>query len=109
MPQMNEVNESVRRRLGENFGQEMAYNYAYLYPGVQKVVQAAGRVIRNQTDKGVVFLMDDRFNRQEVRRLLPPWWEVTQVDATALKTTLVPTLISHDPQNGQLGTSERRV
>ena len=83
MPQMNEVNESVRRRLGENFGQEMAYNYAYLYPGVQKVVQAAGRVIRNQTDKGVVFLMDDRFNRQEVRRLLPPWWEVTQVDAGA--------------------------
>jgi len=40
------------------------------------VVQAAGRVIRTPSDQGVVHLIDDRFARAEVRRLLPRWWEV---------------------------------
>ncbi len=79
LPQINPVNECIRQRMGENFGGEMAYKYAYLYPGVQKVVQAAGRVIRTPTDQGVVYLMDDRFYRQEVRCLLPPWWQVRQM------------------------------
>ena len=52
------------------------YDYTYLYPGLQKVVQAAGRVIRTPSDEGVVHLIDDRFARAEVRRLLPRWWEV---------------------------------
>jgi DNA excision repair protein ERCC-2 len=42
------------------------------------VVQAAGRVIRSQSDRGVVYLIDDRFARPEVRRLLPMWWQVEQ-------------------------------
>ncbi|RZL07308.1 MAG: hypothetical protein EOP40_16025, partial [Rubrivivax sp.] len=42
----------------------------------QKVVQAAGRVIRGPQDEGVVVLMDDRFQRSEVRRLLPAWWRL---------------------------------
>jgi DNA excision repair protein ERCC-2 len=52
------------------------YDYTYLYPGIQKVVQAAGRVIRTQFDRGVVYLIDDRFARPEVRGLLPGWWQV---------------------------------
>ncbi len=52
------------------------YDYTYLYPGIQKVVQAAGRVIRTQSDRGVVWLIDDRFGRADVRRLLPRWWKV---------------------------------
>jgi Rad3-related DNA helicase len=52
------------------------YDYTYLYPGMQKVVQAAGRVIRTETDKGTVYLIDDRFARPEVRALLPAWWHV---------------------------------
>lgn len=79
LPQLNPVNECIRQRMGENFGSGMAYNYAYLYPGVQKVVQAAGRVIRTPADQGVVYLMDDRFYRQEVRCLLPKWWQVRQI------------------------------
>ncbi|MEO7399724.1 MAG: ATP-dependent DNA helicase [Polaromonas sp.] len=79
LPQVNPVNECIRQRMGENFGGDMAYKYAYLYPGVQKVVQAAGRVIRTPADQGVVYLMDDRFDRQEVRCLLPPWWQVRQI------------------------------
>ncbi|MNU10429.1 hypothetical protein D3C72_2575720 [compost metagenome] len=52
------------------------YDYTYLYPGMQKVVQAAGRVIRTQQDQGVVMLIDDRFAEPKVQRLLPGWWSV---------------------------------
>jgi DNA excision repair protein ERCC-2 len=41
---------------------------------LQKVVQAAGRVIRSETDSGTVWLMDDRFAQEAVKRLLPAWW-----------------------------------
>jgi Rad3-related DNA helicase len=74
LPQVNPVNEEMRRRLDEMFG--AGYDYAYLYPGLQKVVQAAGRVIRSASDEGVVHLMDERFGRREVRALLPAWWHV---------------------------------
>jgi DNA excision repair protein ERCC-2 len=74
LPQLNPVNEEMRRRMQDIFGD--GYNYTYLYPGLQKVVQAAGRVIRTQQDSGVVVLMDDRFARTEVRELLPVWWTV---------------------------------
>ncbi|MDB5756526.1 MAG: ATP-dependent helicase, partial [Massilia sp.] len=72
LPQMNPVNEQMRRRMETTFG--AGYDYTYLYPGIQKVVQAAGRVIRTTGDKGVVYLIDDRFAQPEVRALLPKWW-----------------------------------
>jgi DNA excision repair protein ERCC-2 len=72
LPQVNPVNEQMRARLQARFGR--GYDYAYLYPGLQKVVQAAGRVIRSETDRGTVWLMDDRFGKAEVKRLLPRWW-----------------------------------
>ncbi len=74
LPQLNPVNEHLRARLQARFGQ--GYDYAYLFPGLQKVVQAAGRVIRGPTDEGVVVLMDERFGRPEVRRWLPAWWSL---------------------------------
>ncbi|MFM0379210.1 ATP-dependent DNA helicase [Paraburkholderia strydomiana] len=74
LPQMNEVNEQMRRTMDARFGN--GYEYMYLYPGLQKVVQAAGRVIRTELDEGVVHLIDDRYRRPEVRRLLPRWWQV---------------------------------
>lgn len=58
---------------------ERGYNYTYLFPGLQKVVQAAGRVIRTQSDQGVIYLMDDRFTRPEVMQLLPIWWKVERL------------------------------
>ncbi|MBG6073398.1 MULTISPECIES: ATP-dependent DNA helicase [unclassified Polaromonas] len=79
LPQVNPVNEQIKLRMAENFGVRQAYDYTYLYPGIQKVVQAAGRVIRTTQDQGVIFLMDDRFARPEVKRLLPAWWEVRQM------------------------------
>jgi DNA excision repair protein ERCC-2 len=74
LPQMNAVNEQVRQRMHQLFG--AGYDYTYLYPGIQKVVQAAGRVIRTRQDKGVVVLIDDRFAHSEVRELLPKWWKL---------------------------------
>lgn len=74
LPQFNPVNEELRRRLDGECG--AGYEYTYLYPGIRKVVQAAGRVIRSTTDCGVVHLIDDRFARPEVLRLLPSWWHV---------------------------------
>jgi Rad3-related DNA helicase len=74
LPQVNPVNEEFRRRLQAQFG--AGFDHAYLYPGVQKVVQAAGRVIRGPEDRGVLHLLDERFNRPEVRSLLPKWWAV---------------------------------
>ena len=74
LPQFNPVNEELRRRLDGAFG--TGYDYAYLFPGVRKVVQAAGRVIRTLSDCGSVHLIDDRFARPEVLRLLPRWWRI---------------------------------
>ena len=74
LPQVNPVNEQLRARLQARFGR--GHDYAYLFPGLQKVVQAAGRVIRSEQDHGTVWLLDDRFARTDVRRLLPAWWRV---------------------------------
>ena len=74
LPQVNAVNEEMQRRLETRFGS--GYEYTYLYPGIQKVVQAAGRVIRTTTDRGVLYLIDDRFTHSRVRQLLPQWWNV---------------------------------
>ncbi|MBG9390175.1 ATP-dependent DNA helicase [Caenimonas aquaedulcis] len=74
LPQVNARNEQLKDCLEGVFGS--GYDYTYLYPGIQKVVQAAGRVIRTQEDKGIVYLIDDRFARPAVRELLPAWWRV---------------------------------
>ena len=84
MPQINGVNERIRERMRANFGDACSHDYTYLVPGLQKVVQAAGRVIRSTTDRGVVLLMDDRFNRPAVRALLPRWWQVRTLRASEL-------------------------
>jgi Rad3-related DNA helicase len=76
LPQFNAETEAMRERLDSLIdGRRGAgYDYTYLYPGLHKVVQAAGRVIRSPDDRGVVLLMDDRYGRREVRALLPSWW-----------------------------------
>ena len=76
LPQVNAVNDTIMRRMEKIFG--AGYDYTYLYPGIQKVVQAAGRVIRRTTDRGVVYLIDDRFSRTEVKELFPAWWNVQE-------------------------------
>ena len=74
LPQINPVNEQIRARMDSIFG--AGYDYTYLYPGMQKVIQAAGRVIRTTTDRGTVHLIDDRFGRPEIQQLMPSWWQI---------------------------------
>ena len=50
------------------------FDYAYLYPGMNKVLQSAGRVIRTQEDRGVVLLLDDRFLDMRYREVFPREW-----------------------------------
>lgn len=57
----------------------MGFEYAYMYPGMNKVLQAAGRVIRTETDRGVVLLIDARFSERRYRELLPREWNASAV------------------------------
>jgi DNA excision repair protein ERCC-2 len=50
------------------------FDYAYTFPGMNRVLQAGGRVIRSETDRGVVLLIDERFRQRQYRDLLPAWW-----------------------------------
>ncbi|MCW5654508.1 ATP-dependent DNA helicase [Hydrogenophaga sp.] len=77
MPAVSPLNEQMRQRLQRQTG--AGFEHTYLYPGVQKVVQAAGRVIRAPSDSGTVWLLDDRFAQPGVRALLPAWWQVERV------------------------------
>lgn len=54
---------------------ECGYDYSYTYPGMNSVLQAAGRVIRRPDDKGVVILIDDRYAGEKYRALYPPHWD----------------------------------
>ena len=60
----------------------MGYKYAYMYPGMNKVLQAAGRVIRSESDRGAVLLIDERFGSFEYKKLFPRHWE----NMTAVKS-----------------------
>lgn len=51
------------------------FAYAYIYPGMNKVLQAAGRVIRTGQDEGIILLMDDRFRYAEYKSLFPQEWK----------------------------------
>lgn len=55
------------------------FAYAYRYPGMNKVLQAAGRVIRTSEDRGIVLLLDERFLNSEYKRLFPLEWEGYQI------------------------------
>lgn len=59
--------------------EENGFDYAYRYPGMNKVLQAAGRVIRTQDDVGVIVLLDERFTQMSYRRLFPREWDHTEI------------------------------
>ena len=77
LPQIGPRQEQLRDYFEETRG--AGFDYAYRYPGMNKVLQAAGRVIRTPQDRGVVLLIDDRFLAPDTRRLMPPHWEHLRV------------------------------
>lgn len=72
LPAVSPVNEQMRARVDQLFGAEHAYGD--LVPAMQRVVQAAGRVLRSPDDRGWLWLLDDRYERSDVARLLPSGW-----------------------------------
>ena len=72
MPKICLERESIKEyynSIGKN-----GFDYAYVYPGIIKVLQAAGRCIRTEKDKGVVLLLDDRYFTNKYKSLLPREW-----------------------------------
>ena len=74
LPQFDDLNNAICERMQAMFGR--GHDYTYLFPGMQKVVQAAGRVIRTPTDSGAVLLLDERYREHRYRSRLPSWWRV---------------------------------
>ena len=72
IPQVCLERELIREYFDEK--ESGGYEYAYLYPGMNKVLQAAGRVIRTQDDTGVVVLLDDRFLQNAYKSMFPREW-----------------------------------
>ncbi|WP_083588979.1 ATP-dependent DNA helicase [Clostridium sp. Marseille-P3244] len=73
LPQVCNEREIVKQYFEK---QDMrGFDYAYLYPGMNKVLQSAGRVIRTEKDKGLILLLDDRFCQRQYREIFPREWD----------------------------------
>lgn len=73
LPMINEENEQLKTYYQDTF--HMGFQYAYQYPGMNKVIQAVGRVIRSHQDYGFALLIDDRFNQRYYKDLFPIEWK----------------------------------
>lgn len=72
LPQVSPEREILKEYYDKRSGS--GFDYAYRYPGMNKVLQAAGRVIRTKEDVGAILLMDDRFMAADYRKLFPEEW-----------------------------------
>lgn len=81
LPGITYERELIRHYYDEKNGS--GYEYAYVYPGMNKVLQAGGRVIRTEEDKGVIALLDDRFLTYTYKSLFPEEW--TPMEKTSLE------------------------
>ncbi|EOI01770.1 helicase [Enterococcus moraviensis ATCC BAA-383] len=72
LPQINHEQELIKEYYDREKNQ--GFQFAYQIPGMNKVLQAAGRVIRDTNDRGVVLLLDQRFSTNAVKRFFPPHW-----------------------------------
>lgn len=73
LPQLGFERDLIKQHFS-NAGKN-GYDYAYVYPGMNKVLQAGGRLIRSETDSGTIILMDDRYLQQKYQSLLPEEWK----------------------------------
>ena len=73
LPQVGNEKEILKKYFDDR--NENGFDYAYRFPGMNKVLQAAGRVIRTAQDIGIIALLDDRFLQFSYRRMFPREWE----------------------------------
>ena len=72
LPQISNERNIIKKYFDEQTG--IGFEYAYIYPGINRVLQAAGRVIRTETDMGEIILIDERFANHGWKELLPSDW-----------------------------------
>lgn len=72
LPQICYEREILRQYFDRKNGK--GFDYAYLYPGMNKVLQSAGRVIRTEADRGIILLLDERFLQRQCREIFPREW-----------------------------------
>ncbi|MBQ8506372.1 MAG: ATP-dependent DNA helicase [Clostridia bacterium] len=77
IPQPNPESELLRELYDDGF--EGGTDAAYTYPGFRRVLQAAGRVIRTETDRGVVLLLDQRYAAEKYLELMPSHWQLQKI------------------------------
>ena len=77
MPKINLVSDQIMKYYDAR--EQSGYNYAYLNPGMNKVMQALGRVIRSETDRGAVLLIDERYLTNDYRDLFKSEWRKYEV------------------------------
>ena len=75
LPQVCFERDLLKKHFDDIVGEGMGYNYAYTYTGLNRVYQAAGRVIRTAKDVGFVVLADDRFAKMSHRKTFPESWD----------------------------------
>lgn len=74
LPSFDFERELIREYYGKRYGEENAFDYAYVYPAMAKAIQSAGRVIRTETDRGVIILIDPRFLEPSYAESMPNEW-----------------------------------
>lgn len=74
LPSFDFEREQIRSYFDSRYGKEHGFNYTYVYPAMAKAIQSAGRVIRSETDKGVIILMDSRFLNPVYAEAMPSGW-----------------------------------
>jgi DNA excision repair protein ERCC-2 len=77
IPQLGLERDLIKEYFDRDLGSGFAY--AYQYPGFNRVLQATGRVIRTDTDQGIIVLIDERFSQAYYRQLFPSHWRGYQV------------------------------
>lgn len=77
LPQISNEREILRQYYDRNQG--AGFDYAFRYPGMNKVLQAAGRVIRTSEDRGIILLLDERFQQSEYQTLYPREWKERKI------------------------------
>ncbi len=74
LPPFDDFHRRIEKYFSHRYGSANGYRYTYLFPAMRKIVQAAGRLLRSQSDQGLIELIDPRFEQDEIKSLLPPWW-----------------------------------
>ena len=77
MPQIG-VDRNIIKKHFDKKGYD-GFDYAYTYPGMIKVLQAAGRCIRTDSDKGVIMLIDNRYSNEKYKKIFPREWYPNKV------------------------------